>query len=346
MNIRLRFLPLLAFCVVLTACNEESTSRYPQKTLPKLATYSVSKAEISQEQVFDGVLEAINQSTVSAQTSGRVLEVRVDVGDKVEKGDLIVRLTDTTQKAQVSSAEAQYQEAKAQYTRLQGLYKKRLIAKAELDKAESSFKSAKASLEEAKESLNYTKIYAPYSGIVLNRLIKVGETVASGTALMTGLSLENLRVQVSIPQQSIQLIRQYHQAYVKMPDGHPLSIVDIRIPPSADSQSHSFHVLARLPEGSHGLYPGTLVKIVFIVGKTERLLVPASAVAHRGEVTGVYVIEGNQLAFRMVRLGSLTDQNQYPVLSGLSEEDVIAEDPVAAAAAYKLVNHVSASSEQ
>ena len=320
---------------LLAGCSDKPASTPAPATLPKLETFSLAPSKVAQQVKFDGVIEAVNQATVSAQTSGRVVELPVDVGDLVKKGDLIVRLTDTEQKARSANAQARFNETRAQYQRMRDLLARQLVAKADFDKAESAFKSADAALREANEGTSRTAIYAPYAGIVVSRLIKVGETVAPGTPLMTGLSLESLRAQVDIPQEYIGLVRKYKKAIVLLPDGTPLEASDIRIPPAADAQSHSFKVLVNLPSGDHNLFPGTLIKIAFVSGETEHLLVPASAVAQRGEVTGVYVVTPHSIELRMVNLGTKTVDNRYPVLAGLQAGEQLAADPVAAAIAYK-----------
>jgi len=336
MNKILPALCLIASLITsLSACSDKPASTQAAAALPQLETLTLAPSKVAQEVKFDGVIEAINQATVSAQTSGRVLELPVDVGDFVKKGDLIVRFTNVEQKARAASAQAKFAEAKAQFERMQDMWARKLIAKADFDKAESAFKSADAGLKEANEGASNTAIYAPYAGIVVSRMIKVGETVAPGTPLLTGLSLEQLRAQVDIPQQHIGPLRKFKQARVLLADGKILETSDLRIPPSADTQTHSFKVLVNLPNGDHALFPGTLVKIAFVSGETESLLVPATAVAQRGEVNGVYVIKANTIDLRLVRLGSLTTDNRYPILAGLNAGDKIALDPIAAASAYK-----------
>jgi RND family efflux transporter MFP subunit len=338
---KLKIIPLFALVAALLACSEKPATTPTPAALPKLETIALAPSKVALEVKFDGVIEAINQATVSAQTSGRVVELPVDVGDFVKKGDLIVRFTDVEQKARASGAQAKFAEAKAQFARMQDMLAKKLIAKADFDKAEAAFKSAEAGLKEANEGASNTAIYAPYAGIVVNRMIKVGETVAPGTPLMTGLSLEQLRAQVDIPQEHIGQVRKFKQARVLLADGKVLETSDMRIPPSADPQTHSFKVLVNLPSGDHSLFPGTylfpgtLVKIAFVSGETERLLVPASAVAQRGEVTGVYVLANNTLELRMVNLGSRTADNRYPILAGLQAGEQLVADPIAAANAYK-----------
>jgi RND family efflux transporter MFP subunit len=336
----------LAMLANLNACTEKGTNhevaaaiKFSAMDLSQLKTYTLTVAKTPQEVKFDGIIEALNQATVSAQISGRVIELPVDVGDLVNKGELIVRLTDAEPKARVAGAQAKYNEAKAQYARMQDMLTKNLIAKADFDKAESAFKLADANLKEANESLNNTAIYAPYAGIVVNRAIKVGETVSPGTPLLTGLSLEQLRAKVDIPQHYIGLVRKFKSAKLLVADGESILISEMRIPPSADPHSHSFQVLVDLPSRDYSLlpyelFPGTLVKIAFVIGEEQQLLVPAQAIAHRGEVTGIYVIN-NGLSFRLVRLGTKTSDNFYPVLAGLNVGEQIALDPIAAANVYK-----------
>jgi multidrug efflux pump subunit AcrA (membrane-fusion protein) len=171
---------------------------------------------------------------------------------------------------------------------------------------------------------------------VVSRAVNVGETVAPGKPLMTGLSLEQLRAQVDIPQQHIGPVRKFKQAHIYLENGTLLETSDLRIPPAADPQTHSFKVLVNLPSGDHGLYPGTFVKIAFVIGEMERLLVPATAIAHRGEVSGVYALKENTLEFRHLNLGSITANQYYPVLAGADAGEEIAADPVAATSVYKM----------
>jgi len=325
--------------LALGACSKQPPAPLSERTAPAelaaLPRQTLSLTPVADEVQLDGVIEALNQATVSAQTSGRVLELPVDVGDWVKKGDLILRLTSVEQKARAAGAQAQFAEAQAQYNRMQDMQSKKLIAQADFDKAAAAFKSAQARRQEADEGAANTALYAPYSGIVVSRHIKVGETVAPGTPLLTGLSLEQLRVQVDVPQRHIAALRQYRTARLILAEGKSLASQDLRIPPSADANSHSFKVLVNLPSGDLGLAPGTLVKIAFSLGQSQQLQVPRAAIAQRGELAGVYLITAGGLDLRWVRLGSSSTAERVSVLAGLAPGDTIALDPVAAAAVYK-----------
>ena len=175
---------------------------------------------------------------------------------------------------------------------------------------------------------------APYAGTVAVRHVQIGETVGPGQPLMSGLSLEQLRVVVEIPQQHIHPLREHRKARVVLPGARSVAAAALRIPPSADPTTHTFRVRVNLPEGVPDVFPGMLVKVAFVSGEDERLLVPEAAIVRRGEVTGVYVVDDGRVSLRYVRTGT-PFEGQVPVLAGLTAGDRVATDPIAAGIAYK-----------
>lgn len=344
-------LPALAAAGI-AACGDRPPGDAAAEAPPALRTVTVELAPVARETAFDGVVEAINQSTVSAQTTGRVVELPYDVGDFVEQGSVIVRITTAEQRARSAAAEAALSGARARlaeaelaYNRTKDVYERKLIARAQFDRVAADFDSARAraaaaeaALAEAREGLGYTVIRAPYSGIVVARQVQLGEAVAPGRPLMTGVSLDALRVAVDIPQRHMGPLRKHRRARVILPDGRSLPVGELRLPPAADPATHSFRVLVDLPdlEGDAGIFPGTLVKVAFVSGETEGLLLPPEAIVRRGELTGCYIagVDG-AVAFRALRVGSPGADGRIPVLAGIAAGENVALDPVAAATAYK-----------
>lgn len=292
------------------------------------ATYKT----VDQEEVFDGVIEAVHRATVSAQTSGRVIEINFDVDDYVSKGDVILRIRDTEQKAALAAAQARFEEARAEFNRIKEVYRKKLVAKSAFDRAQAALKSAQAALDQAREQLEHTVVRAPYSGIVVARHIEVGETARPGQPLMTGISLEQLRATSNLPQRDIAAVRKLQKARVLLPGGRgELPGEKLTISPYADPESHTFDVRVDLPPGQHGVYPGMFVKVAFVVGQTRRLLIPAAAVVNRGEVTAVYVLTSQgQVEFRQIRTGARRGNDQIEVLAGMDAGEKVALDPIKA----------------
>ncbi|SCZ54720.1 efflux RND transporter periplasmic adaptor subunit [Thiohalomonas denitrificans] len=289
---------------------------------------------IEREQVFDAVLEAVHRATVSAQTSGRILEVNFDIDDYVSKDEVIVRLRDQQQRAALDAAEATLAEAQASFRRMQDLLNRDLVSRSEFDKAEAALLSARAAVEQARDQLENTRVRAPFSGIVVERHVEPGETASPGQPLMTGLSLEQLRATANVSQPYVDQVRQRGQARITLPAavGEEQQVVEaksITVSPYADSESHTFRVRVDLPDGRHGSYPGMFAKVAFTVGEWERLLVPSQAVVHRSEVTAVYVVRDGSISFRQIRVGRDHD-GMTEVLAGLSDGEKVALDPIRA----------------
>lgn len=304
----------------------------------ELATAEAHYVQTSQQRVLDAVIEAVKQATVSAQTSGRVIEINYDVDDYVEKGAILLRFRDKEQRARFDAAQANFEEAQSDFKRTTELFEKKLVAKAMLDKAEARLKAARAERDQAKENLEHTEVRAPYSGIVVQRHIEIGETAAVGQKLFTGLSLESLRATVNVPQDIINTIRSKQQAQVVIDraGGKSVTAESLTVSPYADPVTHTFTVRVNLPAGDYQIYPGMFVKVAFGLDEIQQLVVPASAVSQRSEVSAVYVVDDKQrLHYRQVRVGQHQDQTQVVILAGLSEGERVALDPIQAVVRYK-----------
>lgn len=305
-------------------------------------TVTATLEDAARERVWDGRVEAVNQATVSAQTSGRIAELPFDVNDYVEAGAVLMRFTDTEQKAALAQAEAALQEATArlaeanqEFERFSKMIENNSVSRAAFDQSRANRDAARARLnaarsrvEGAKEQLEYTVIRAPYAGIVSKRHVELGELVSPGQPVISGLSLQSLRVNVDVPQSMFHAIRTIGKAFVYVNDER-IAAESLTFFPVADAEANTFRVRVNLPDGAATLYPGMFVKVGFVVGETRRLLVPVEAVVRRSELSGVYVTDGEAVALRQVRLGRRYGDS-IEVLSGLSEGEAVATDPVAA----------------
>lgn len=340
----------LALSLIVIACTPETAPPRQAVTVP-FATAVASAQSAAQERLWDGVVDAVNKATLSAQTGGRVVELPFDVNDYVKVGDVIVRFTDVEQQsgrraasAALRAAEANAREAQLAFERAKDLIAKRLIAQAAYDQAVARHDAANAALEAAKaaereagEQVDYTVVRAPYSGILTERHVQVGETVRPGQPLVSGLSLAQLRVEVEVPQGDLVAIRDHAKASILLDDGRRIDASKVVIFPYADAKTHSFRVRLELPESETGLQPGMTVKVAFAVGDAKRLLIPERALVRRSEVTAVYVVDSTQrVALRQLRLGHRFG-DQVEVLAGLSAGERFATDPLAA------LDHISGS---
>ncbi len=345
-----RFLTLSGILtMILCACGEEPSAPEETRLPAPPATLEIAVEAVVDEYFFDGMIEAANQSTVSAQIGGRVAELPFDVGDYVPKDAVIVALRGKEPQARQQQALAAAREAGAAlretqlyYRRAKTLSEQGALSQNDMDrvaanyeKAVAQFEAAKAAAVEAEAQLDYTTVRAPYAGVVTARHVELGETVYPGTKLMTGIALESLRVSVDVPQRQIEALRAHRRARVIFPDGRSIEAATLTIFPYADPQTHTVQVRVNLPDGQQAVYPGMPVKIAFTVDQRAVLPVPATSIAQRSEVTGVYVLHERGLEFRQIRIGDPLADGRVPVLAGLVSGEAVALDPLLAAMRLK-----------
>ena len=285
--------PLLPLLLVaaLAACGHEAPATSPAR-IEGLQTFQVQAAEAAGGRAWEGVVEAVRQATLSAQTNGRVVAVARDVNDRVAAGDVLVRLSAVEQQSGVDAARAQ--------------------------------------LANAGQQTDYTTVRAPYAGIVATRDVEPGESVGIGQTLMTVFAPGALRIEVAVPQSEADAIRANPAAVVTFDDGRRIDAADVTVFPAADASTHAVRVRVQLPALDAPPQPGLTAKVAFPAVKGAAFpRVPASALVRRGEVTAVYVLSDGRLSLRQVRLGDAAGE-QGDVISGLKPGDRVATDPVAA----------------
>lgn len=334
--------------LALASCGGKSPPHAADRPSPALESSTLHSQSLPTEQTWDGVVEAVNQVVIAAQTNARVVELPYDVNDAVAKDAVLVRFSDVEQKsaragaqAQIASAQASYAEALASYDRFAAIYPKGFVAKAQLDQerarrdaALAALQSARAQFNQIGQQLDYTVLRAPYAGIITRRYVQVGEAVQAGPPtpqpLIALASLHDLRVTVQVPQSAVAAIRQLSAGEVVLAGGRRIAASKVTVFPYADPDTHSFRVRLELSGDDSGLYPGMTVKVAFAIGDEMRLLIPISALVQRGELVGAYVLGEHDVALRQVRTGD-RHADSVAVLAGLQEGDRIATDPAAAA---------------
>jgi len=336
----------LLLAAVLTACGSGEPPKPAAPAGSVLRSAPVELREVELTHSAEAVVEAVRQSTVSAQIAGRIVELRFDVGDSVKKGEVIVRIDEraaaqaaAASTAQVAEAQAALANARAQYERSKQLLAQKFISAAALDKAEADFRQAQARLTamlagagQAATERSFATIVAPYGGIVSARHVELGEMATPGRPLMTGFDPSTLRVVATVAQQQVAAIQAVGRARVEVPSiGKWIQARSVTIVPSADPRTHTTRIRLELPEDVRGIYPGVFARAHFVIGREPRLLVPRDAVLRRSEVTAVYVLDARGFPLlRQVRLGTAGDERAIEVLAGLKPGERVALDPAKA----------------
>ena len=335
-------LPNAGQYIILLCLSAQVANGVAQDSIPPLEIVEAARQMVPLERLFDGTVEAVHQATVSSQTAGRIAEVNYDVDDYVEAGSNLIRFTDVEQQTALRQARATLEESRAraveaeeEYKRAESLKERGLGSQRDLDRAVATrdaaaarVNSARSSVTAAEQQVEYTLVRAPYPGIVTERHVEVGEAVTVGQALMSGLSLDRLRIAVNLPQGVALQVRVDPRAEIITSEGRIIPD-QVTVFPVADPLTNTFQVRLDLPDGQFGLYPGMYVKVVFQTGEAERLLIPVSSLIRRSEVTAVYVVDGENIRLRQVRTGKSIGE-RVEVLAGLAAGEQVALDPVRA----------------
>lgn len=334
----------LVLLLVLAACGGTGPASPPPTAL-ELATAPVEFREVETTVSAEAVVEAVRQSTVASQIAGRIVDLPFDVGDRVEKGQVIARIDEraasqalAASEAQVRSAEATLANARAAYERSQQLYAQKFISQSALDKAQADFRAAESQMKamlagagQAATERSFATLTAPYGGVVSARLVQLGEMATPGKPIMTGFDPASLRVVATVASPQVPAIQASSRTRIEVPAANRwVEARAIVVVPSADPRTHSTQVRIELPPDVRGIYPGVFARAHFVVGSASRLMVPREAVVRRSELTAVYVITDGMPQLRQVRVGSVADDRGVEVLAGLRAGERVALEPIRA----------------
>lgn len=280
----------------------------------------------------EAVVEAVRQATVAAQVQGRVIEVQADAGQRVEKGQMLMRIDAREAAESAAATQAQLTQAKAAFDRTKSLHAQKFLSAAALDKAEADYKAAQAAAGASGATVTHATVTSPIAGIIAQRHAELGEMAAPGRPLVTVYDPKGLRLIASIPQYKLAEIRKSGRARLEFPEtGLWIDAARVEILPTADVRSHTVTARLYLPEGVENVIPGMAARAHFVMGSGKKLTVPPKAVIRRGELTGVYVVDAQDVPrLRQVRLGEMLGNGELEVLAGLAAGERVSLDPIQA----------------
>lgn len=287
-----------------------------------------------------GRLVAKNTANVSTRVMGYITAFHVQVGQAVQAGQLLVNVnnTDIVAKgaqvaAQIAQAQANLDNARKDYDRFRNLYNSQSATAKELDDMRTRYEVAEAGLAAARQMKNevgaqfsYTNITAPISGVVTQTFAKQGDMANPGMPLLTIEAPSQLQADVMITEDDITAIKKSMPVTVMLKStGEMVKGTVAEISLSAVNTGGQYMVTINLDGVSKNLLPGMFVNVQFPVErqvlnvkqKPNIVTVPAAALVHTGQLTGVYTVSNNNTAIlRWVRTGNAIG-DEVEILSGL-----------------------------
>lgn len=285
----------------------------------------------------DGEVEPVYSSKLSAQTSGIISYLSVDVDDYVKKGDVLLKISPILQTARRDQARAKYElamfkekEAKRIYERILPIAEEGLAKEEEVTEAKTNYEVSKKEALALKqililkeEELSYTVVKAPYDGVIQRRDVEYSEIVTTGTPLFKLFKKEDYRISTQIPESLYQDILKRKKVVVRMKnDEYSIKFDSITFYPSSKNYSYSLRI--KIPkEIEDKFYAGNYVKVKFSTGEHLGIFLNEKYIHQKSEVNGVYVVDKyNNKRFRFIRLGD-KEGTGYEILSGLSSGEKI-----------------------
>jgi membrane fusion protein (multidrug efflux system) len=229
----------------------DTSSRIGQKA--KLVALSVVAPSAFAHFIdLQGNVEAENNSYVSPRAPGVAKAVNVKKGDRVRKGQLLVKLDDAVPRTQVANAQIQVDHAKDLYQRRKNLWDEKIGTEVDLINAKNQVDQAESQLKVAQEQLDYTNVYADIDGVVEDISLKVGETFAAGTQQLHIVNTQNLKVTVQVPEIYQERVKVGTPVKIELPGLNNKEITGVvRITgKTINGESRSFTVEIKLPGNS------------------------------------------------------------------------------------------------
>src|SRR5215467_10998723 len=338
---------IVAAAFGLSGCSSERQAKLPSaETVRDVSVLALKRANIPDVLEAVGTVRAAPTSDLASQMMGNIVEIRAHEGDQVHRGQVLAVIDDSQPRAvadraiaadlaaqqQLVAADSDLVLAESTLRRCQYLYEEKVVSQQEFDEvnarhqaalarrdiAQAGQEQARAVLNEARTSLGYSRIRAPFAGVVTHKKADSGTLASPGMPIFTVEDTRRYRLEVAINESDMRYARTGGQVSIAIEalQNAELKGKVVEIVPAADPASRAFLVRIELPADTR-LRSGLFGRAQFSRGEQPVLLIPRSAVVERGQLQGVFVLDQNKVAsLRYVTLGKPSG-SEIEVLSGL-----------------------------
>ncbi|HEA17047.1 MAG: efflux RND transporter periplasmic adaptor subunit [Pseudoalteromonas prydzensis] len=303
----------------------------------KVATVELTAIKRSED--VPGTVIAKQNTQISSRVMAQVERLNVRAGDSVVQGDVLITLQQDDFKAQLAQSDAQIKAIQASLTqadkqlkRVTELYSQGLVSVSDNDEAKAKFDNLTASLAVAKQqqtqaqvALEFTRIKAPISGVVVERLVEPGDTAVPGSPLLALYNPQQLQFEFNVRERQAISLTLGQSLTVSLPSLNITAVAVVsEIVPIADSAARSMLIRLELPTQSN-LMPGLYAQLHLPLDTEQGILIEPSWVHEYGQLAMVYVINEQKIERRFVRLGEVINAKQH-IIAGLNAGDTLAVD--------------------
>ncbi|KHF09143.1 acriflavin resistance protein [Vibrio parahaemolyticus] len=323
----------LSLSTLLTGCNK-AISEPAEPLIKPVKLLAVKDLTVDDSDAFLARIDATYRAQLSFQVGGEVEKLLVRMGQGVEKGEVLATLDPKDLQLALDAAQAQYALAKTQWERAKRLYSKKLISTDSYDQKETQYKAALASFEQAKTDLSYTKIQAPFDGVVSYTYVKPYQVVGEKQEILNLIDNTTLDVSFTLPvsyAESVSLSALKNAEMWVTMDSEPSKRIpgkfkEISTQPNIDTNSYEAIVTITRPTDRNLLTGMTGQVHIAKQNKSNAMTLPTSAWVNKQESQGeVWVMDSSTQQVNKVKLSlnesgaieSGLDNNDYVVIAGV-----------------------------
>jgi len=313
--------------VSLAACSApESEIQTVKKLYPAMdaQTLTLQASDVPVYYITSGVVSRDHRVAISSRISGYIRALLVHEGDRIKKGQILVRVDPVNARQSLAQARADLADAKSDLDRYRKLLAEQAVSKQQLDKVQLRFKVARSRVAQAENQLRYAEITSPVNGIVIHKAMSTGDMAKPGTPILTVEDPSQLLVETDVSGEAVNTLQPGNAVDISIPALYQMRTGHIRqLVNAADPLSHQFHVKISL-DSTNSLRAGMFAEVKFRTGIRHAILIPADAVIHRSGLNGIYVVDKRGVIhYRQIRLGPKY-ADRIEVVAGLYAGDRIA----------------------
>lgn len=311
-----------------TGCNDNeglatTENNSNQAPVIPVSIIDVKPAPMRDVILLPGTTEAWQDVQVSADTAGRIEWVGPREGERVNKGDLLVKIDVSALKAALDHAEAQFKLAEDLYQRRRRLFERKIIAKEELDQSETQRTLAATDYEQIKVKYEHGFPRSPISGVINYLYVDAGEFIDTGKPLADIVNIDRIKINVQVPELDIRFVRKGQTTPVKIdafPEKELTGAVDF-VAFKADPATKTFLVRTVIDNPAGDIRPGMIARVVFVRRLIpDALVAPLFALVDKGGERLVFIEKDGVAHARTVSIGVIED-DRVQITSGLSPGD-------------------------
>ena len=319
-----RFVACLSLLLAGCGHKKESAASVQLPVAPVKIVAVEKKTRTATEDVM-GTVRAKLRASIEAKVSGKIERMLVAPGQAVKAGELLAELDAREIQARLDQALALRQQAESDLKRFTTLLEAKSVTQVEFDNAQARARVAIAAVTETETMLGYTKIVAPFAGMITRKHADVGDLATPGKPLLDMEDSRARRLEADVPEAVIAKLALGDKLPVRVAaQVAELEGVVSEIAPAADPGSRTFLVKLDLPDAT-GLRAGQFGRVAMPVGETSALRVPLSAVVQRGQMEIVFIVSDNKAQLRLVKTGKRIG-GEVELVSGVEAgEEIVLE---------------------